>query len=93
VSASQDDLDRLASRPVDADGVSAVTLGTVAWAIAFMILVVFFRDDLAAADASWWIWVCLVGMALGLVGMFYVMRRREVYRRHEAEHRGEESAP
>lgn len=82
----------LATHPVDADGVSAVALGTVGWAIAFAVLVVFFRSDLAAADASWWIWVCAVGMGLGLVGLWYVTRRREVYRRHAQQQRARESS-
>jgi hypothetical protein len=88
---TDDEVEYLTTHPVDADGVSAVALGTVGWAIAFVVLVVFFRSDLAAADASWWIWVCLVGMGLGLVGLWYVTRRREVYRRHARELRERES--
>ncbi len=72
--------DDLATRPVDADGVSAVAVGTVLWAVAGLILVVFFRDQLADADASWWLWVCAVGTGLGLLGLWYVIRRRNVYR-------------
>ncbi len=69
---------------VDADGVRAVAVGTVAWAIAAVILWVFFRDRLAASDSSWWLWVCVTGCVLGLLGLPYVLRRRAVYRRHAA---------
>lgn len=85
-----DELEALTRRPVDADGVNAVALGTIGWTVALVVLLVFFRDSLAAADASWWIWVCAVGAALGVVGLIYVTRRREAYRRHASQH-GEES--
>lgn len=67
---------------MDADGVTAVALGTVCWAIAGVVLAVFFRDALADAGASWWLWVCAVGTGLGLIGLPYVIRRRNVYRAH-----------
>ncbi len=87
------ELERLTSTPVDADGVTAVALGTVAWAIAAAVLWFGFRGELQAADAAWWIWVCVVGTVLGLIGLPYVVRRRAVYRRHAAEHRAGESTP
>lgn len=74
----------LTSRPVDADGVTAVVLGTICWAVAGIVLAVFFRTSLAEADASWWLWVCVVGTGLGLIGLPYVIRRRNVYRSHAA---------
>lgn len=69
-----------ATSPVDADGVSAVAAGTVLWAIGGVILVLFFRTPLADADASWWLWVPLVGTVLGLIGLPYTIRRRSAYR-------------
>ena len=83
----------LTKRPVDADGVNAVALGTLAWSVALVVLGVFFRQPLAEADATWWIWVCAVGAILGVFGLLYVTRRREAYRRHEFAQRGEESRP
>lgn len=74
----------LSESPVDADGVSAVAVGTCLWAVAGAILWLFFRPELAAHDASWWLWVCFAGFALGLVGLPYVTRRRSAYRRHAA---------
>ena len=66
----------------------ALTLGTIAWAIAGIVLLLFFRPQLAAHDASWWLWVCLVGALLGLVALPYVLRRRAVYQRAAATDRG-----
>ena len=91
VTEPHDDIAALTNRPVDADGVNAVALGTIAWTVALVVLGVFFREPLAQADASWWIWVCAVGAVLGVLGLFYVTRRREAYRRHVLAHRGEES--
>lgn len=67
--------------PLDEDGVGAVAAGTVAWLIAFVVLWAFFRDELAAHDAQWWLAVCLVGAGLGLLGLVYTVRRRNVYRK------------
>ena len=48
-------------QPLDEDGVLAVTLGTVAWLVAFAVLFVFFSDELRAHNTQWWLTVCLVG--------------------------------
>lgn len=67
-------------KPLDVDGVNATIFGTVAWAVALLVLVIFFRNTLAAHDAGWWLWVCVAGVVLGLLGLTYVVRRRAVYR-------------
>lgn len=67
-------------QPLDEDGVGAVAAGTVAWLVGFVVLWLFFRDDLAAHDTSWWLTVCLVGAGLGVLGLAYTMRRRAAYR-------------
>jgi hypothetical protein len=74
----------LTGTPIDADGVTAVALGTAAWAVAGVVLFVFFRTELAADGNSWWLWVCLVGCGLGVLGLPYVIRRRAVYRQHNS---------
>lgn len=88
-----DEVERLIRTPVDADGVAAIALGTLAWALAAAVLFLFFREDLAADGDSWWLWVCVVGAGLGLLGLPYVIRRRAAYRRHAAEARKGESSP
>lgn len=69
--------------PLDVDGVGAVATGTVLWLVALLVLLPF-RDRLAEHDASWWLWVCVAGAGLGLLGLPYVIRRRTAYRRHRA---------
>ena len=67
--------------PLDEDGVVAVASGTVAWLVAFAVMALFFRDDLAAHNTSWWLAVCLVGVVMGALGLAYTIRRRTVYRK------------
>ena len=66
-------------KPLDIDGVNAVVAGTVAFAFAFVVLL-FFRKPLQDNGSTWWLWTCLVGTGLGLVGTAYVVKRRAVYR-------------
>ncbi|MCB0917359.1 MAG: DUF2530 domain-containing protein [Actinobacteria bacterium] len=66
--------------PLDVDGVGAVTVGTIAWAIVFVVLFLL-RDRLAESDSQWWIAVAGAGVVLGLLGLVYVTRRARVYRR------------
>lgn len=67
-----------ATKPLDVDGVSAVMTGTVLFAIGFVVLSLF-HGPLAEHDATWWIWMCATGAALGVVGSIYTRRRRAVY--------------
>ena len=69
-----------AVRPLDVDGVGAVAIGTVLWAIA-LICTLIFRTSLNESGRGWWMWVCLSGFVLGLMGLPYVVRRRAAYRR------------
>jgi hypothetical protein len=41
---------------------------TIAWAVALVVLLLV---GLPARD-GWWIWTCVVGLALGLFGLWYV---------------------
>ena len=67
------------TKPLDVDGVTAAIAGTVAFAIGFVVLL-FLRPQLAQNNASWWLWVCATGTAMGLVGVGYTTRRRAAYR-------------
>jgi Protein of unknown function (DUF2530) len=69
-----------AVRPVDVDGVRTVAVGTVLWAITFVVLVLF-RDDLDAEGVGWWLWTCLAGVGLGLLGLEYTRKRRDAIAR------------
>lgn len=66
--------------PLDVDGVLAMIVGTVVWAVA-LVVALLLRDRLTAAGNGWWIWVAFAGVLLGIPGIAYTVRRRDVYRR------------
>jgi hypothetical protein len=45
---------------------------TACWAVALIVLVIV-RGSLPA-DARWWLWTCVTGLAMGLFGLWYVPR-------------------
>jgi hypothetical protein len=45
---------------------------TACWAVALVVLVII-RGSLPA-DARWWLWTCVTGLAMGLFGLWYVPR-------------------
>ncbi len=61
--------------PLDVDAVRTVQVGTALWAIALVVTLVF-RDTLTDDGRSWWIWTCVAGVLLGLVGLLVTTRRR-----------------
>lgn len=69
-----------AQRPLDVDGVRSVTVGTVLWVVAFLALLPF-RSRLEEAGNGWWLWTCLAGAGLGLLGIEYTRRRRDAIAR------------
>lgn len=66
--------------PPQADAVVPVTVGTLLWGLAFLVLLPF-RDRLAESGDDWWLWVALVGFLLGVLGTWWVRRRRAIYER------------
>ncbi len=58
--------------PLEANDQLVVGVGTAAWAIALVVLLIV-RDSLPAS-ARWWIWTCLAGVALGLFALWYLPR-------------------
>jgi hypothetical protein len=61
--------------PLDVDAVTVVTAGTVLWALAGLGLLLF-HDWLSAHGRTWWLWTCLAGAGLGVLGIWYCRRRR-----------------
>jgi dolichyl-phosphate-mannose--protein O-mannosyl transferase len=61
--------------PLQVNEKRIILVGLCLWALAFVVLVVFFRDDLRRHHATWWLWACVVGIVLGLYGLRFVSRR------------------
>lgn len=59
--------------PLNVTGVTTVTIGTVIWAVAAIILFAI-RDSLSAEQQDW-PWIALAGFVLGLMGIRYTKRR------------------
>jgi len=63
--------------PLDVDGVRAVGIGAALWLVAFVALLPFY-GRLADTGRGWWLWTCMAGAGLGLIGLEYCRRRRRV---------------
>ncbi|QEO09390.1 DUF2530 domain-containing protein [Protaetiibacter larvae] len=61
--------------PVATDDRAAVLAGLVLWVLALGGLLVFV-GALVDSGRVWWLWTCLVGIGLGLVGLVYTHRKR-----------------
>ncbi len=70
--------------PLDVDGVRTVQVGTAIFFLGFVALVPFY-GALADAGRAWWLWACLAGVGLGLVGLEYCRRRRAYRQRVRTE--------
>ena len=70
--------------PLETDDRWVVVAGSVIWVVAFVVLLVFFRDDLRRHHTQWWLWSCWVGVALGLYGFRFVSRRQRAIARDRA---------
>ncbi|AZI59356.1 DUF2530 domain-containing protein [Nakamurella antarctica] len=57
-----------------------VVPGTILWFVAFVVLL-FFIDDLRNSDAMIWLWTCMTGWILGLVGLGIYGWQRSAARR------------
>jgi Protein of unknown function (DUF2530) len=70
---STDELRRVDPEKLDVDGVPMVVIGTVLWGIA-LVLTIVFRHTLSDHHHGWWVWTCLAGFTLGLIGIPYMRR-------------------
>ncbi len=88
---SQDDRDRphlpllsqAAIEPLDVDGVRTLVVGTLVWLVAAAALAPF-AGNLREAGTYWWLWTCLTGAGLGVLGIVYCLVRRAQLRRAAA---------
>ena len=77
--------------PLEANDQLVAGTGTVAWALALIVLLII-RGSLPA-DARWWIWTCAAGLAMGLFGLWYVPRFKRARARAAARRATAQSAP
>ena len=61
-------------KPLEVNGITAVTIGTIAWSIALVVLV-FARGWLAETGRTSWLGIAAAGVVLGLLGYRYTTRR------------------
>lgn len=61
--------------PLDVDGTRTIAVGTALWLAAFLLLLPFY-GQLHASHRLWWLWTCLAGFGLGIIGWDYCRRRR-----------------
>ena len=60
--------------PVADDGVKALAIGTAAFII--LTVVVASGGDANPTNKSWYLWVCLAGVAIGPAGLLFCLWRR-----------------
>ena len=63
--------------PLDVDGVRTVSVGTALFLVAFIGLLPFY-GRLQEHNRTWLLWMCLTGVGLGVLGVEYCKRRRQV---------------
>jgi drug/metabolite transporter (DMT)-like permease len=61
-----------------------ITAGIGLWLLAFLVLVIFFRHDLSRHHTTYWLWICLTGVGLGIVGYPLVRRRKQTVEKDKA---------
>jgi hypothetical protein len=62
--------------PLDVDGIRTLIVGTALWGVAFVALLPFY-GRLDEQGRAWWLWTCLAGFGLGLMGLEVCRRRAQ----------------
>lgn len=78
---------RPSPEPVQFDGTKLVVAGSIAWFVGFVVLL-FMKSELDAAGQTVWLWTCLAGWVLGLLGIGLMRWQASTARR-----RGPEAQP
>lgn len=74
---------REAPEALEANDVATVTVGTIIWFALFVVQLPFY-GWYSDHGHTWWIWTCLAGACLGLIGLWYVRARRDAIARARA---------
>ena len=61
-------------KPLEVNGITAVTLGTITWLITLVVLLLA-RNWLDENSRTHWIWIAASGVVLGLLGYRYTANR------------------
>ena len=62
--------------PLDVNGVRTVAVGSALWVVAFVAMLPFVGTLRDNGQLSW-LWTCIAGFGLGLLGLEYCRRRRK----------------
>jgi hypothetical protein len=62
--------------PVKTDDRKAMLVGIVLWLVALAVLLLML-PVVTAAGNDWWLWTCVAGLALGLIGILYTNWRQK----------------
>ncbi|NGO14413.1 DUF2530 domain-containing protein [Streptomyces sp. HC44] len=73
-----------APEPLEGPVVATVTGGAILWFVLFLAQLPFYGwfDD---HGHLWWLWTCLAGAGLGLIGIWYVRKRDAAIKRAAAD--------
>lgn len=61
--------------PLETDDVRTVAVGTAAWLVALVVLLVLRLTDATRVE-GWWLAMCASGAALGALGVWFCRRRQ-----------------
>jgi hypothetical protein len=82
---------RPAPPPLEGNDQLGTAIGTAAWAVALVVLLIL-RQQIPADD-RWWIWTCATGTVMGLFGLWYVPRLKRSRARAAERRKQAHSAP
>lgn len=73
-----------APEPLEGPVVATITGGTILWFVLFLVQLPFY-GWFDSHGHLWWVWTCLAGGGLGLIGIWYVRGRDAALKRHAAQ--------
>jgi hypothetical protein len=76
-----------APEPLEGPVVPTIIGGTILWFVLFVVQLPFYGwyED---HGHTWWVWTCLAGAGLGLIGIWYVKKRDKAIKRDAARQAG-----